>query len=111
MILLLFFSACTTLYAGEDKPLQIEVDTTLTIKQIARRNQVPTEKLLKSLSLTLDQEVCRPTQVGCSSSRIEAAILSIRSINANKASSNWFFALAKFAKWALKLLAKVFMES
>jgi hypothetical protein len=108
MILVMFLLWHKPNYA--ESKFSVEIDTTLTLKQIARRNQVPPERLLKSLNLTADQQTCRPLQAGCTAEQIERAISGIRSINANRASNNWFFALAKFAKWALKLLAKVFMQ-
>ena len=110
-IILILIFAYMPLRANDEGPRSVEIDTTLTLKQIARRNQVPVEKLLKHLGLSLEQETCRPMQAGCGIKGIENAILNIQSLKANKASNSWFFALAKFAKWALKLLAKVFMQS
>jgi hypothetical protein len=111
MCLLILFIGTPTVRAAEPSPRPIEIDTTLTLKQIARRNQVPAEKLLKYLNLAPQQESIRPMQADCNIRQIENAIANIRSQGANRSSSNWVFALAKFAKWALKLLAKVFMES
>jgi hypothetical protein len=110
MCLLIISTGASTVPASEALPRPIEIDTTLTLKQIARRNQVPAEKLMKYLNLSQQQESIRPMQADCNISQIENAIINIRSLGANKASNNWFFALAKFAKWALKLIAKVFID-
>jgi hypothetical protein len=108
---LLILFLWTPAVRAEDTSLRpVEIDTTLTLKQIARRNQVPAEKLLKYLNLDPRQGSARPMQADCSIAQIEKAVVNIRSLNANQASNHWFFALAKFAKWALKLIAKVFIE-
>ena len=110
LCLLIISIGAPTVRASEISPRPIEIDTTLTLKQIARRNQVPAEKLTKYLNLPPQQESIRPMQADCNVRQIENAIVNIRSLGANKASNNWYFALAKFAKWALKLIAKVFIE-
>ncbi len=110
LCLLIMFLGTPAARASGTSSRPVEIDTMLTLKQIARRNQVPAEKLLKYLDLSPQQGSIRPMQADCSVRQIENAIVNIRSLGANRASNNWFFALAKFAKWALKLIAKVFIE-
>lgn len=110
LCLLIITTGSLSAKAEEISTRPIEIDTTLTLKQIARRNQIPAEKLMKYLNLAPQQESIRPMQADCNVGQIENAIVNIRSLGANKASNNWYFALAKFAKWAFKLIAKVFID-
>ena len=108
--LIIFLDFVYLSYGQQKAEYIIEIDSTLTIKQIARRNQVASDKLLRQLKLMPGQETFKISQANCTVPQVGKAIRQIRLLETKRSSSKALYALAKFAFWTLKLLSKLFID-
>jgi NAD-dependent dihydropyrimidine dehydrogenase PreA subunit len=87
------------LKAEESRIEAVLVDTSMTIHEIARTNDIPEAKLLKGLKLDFTASGLKLSQTGRSEAQAVSVIRKLKVLQTTEKSKDWRLILIKFALW------------